>query len=221
MGSAGRRPRRTYALRMAARANANPSPTPEDLREAQDRFVAAWGKMGSTWGISRTMAEVHALLYITNEPLCTDDAMDRLSISRGNASMSLRALQDWGIIRRVHKRGDRKEYFEAETDVWTMFRTIARERKKREIDPLIHSLYEIRDLTGARAEPGAGATKRNGSAGGGAGSRSPELDVHNARLDAMLQFIERLDMLSRTILEPEGAGLKQAMSLLSEEGTSH
>lgn len=191
------------------------------IREAQDRFIAAWGKMGSAWGISRTMAEVHALLYITDEPLCTDDAMERLSISRGNASMSLRALQDWGIIRRVHKRGDRKEYFEAETDVWTMFRTIARERKKREIDPLIHSLYEIRDLTGARAEGsrgGAPAPRRNGAApAGGAIPRSPELDVHNARLDAMLQFIERLDTLSRTILEPEGAGLKQAMSLLSDQ----
>jgi len=195
---------------MAARENGNGVPASDGLREAQDRFIAAWGKMGSAWGISRTMAEVHALLYITNEPLCTDDAMERLSISRGNASMSLRALQDWGIIRRVHKRGDRKEYFEAETDVWTMFRTIARERKKREIDPLIHTLYEIRDLTGAPA------SKRTGSAPGGA--RTPEMDVHNARLDAMLQFIERLDTLSRTILEPEGAGLKQAMSLLADQG---
>jgi len=195
---------------MAARESGNGIPASDGLREAQDRFIAAWGKMGSAWGISRTMAEVHALLYITNEPLCTDDAMERLSISRGNASMSLRALQDWGIIRRVHKRGDRKEYFEAETDVWTMFRTIARERKKREIDPLIHTLYEIRDLTGAPA------SKRTGSVPGGA--RSPEMDVHNARLDAMLQFIERLDTLSRTILEPEGAGLKQAMSLLADQG---
>lgn len=180
-------------------------PDADAIREAQDRFISAWGKMGSAWGISRTMAEVHALLYITGAALCTDDAMDRLSISRGNASMSLRALQDWGIIRRVHKRGDRKEYFEAESDVWTMFRTIARERKKREIDPLVHSLFEIRDLTGA--SPGAIA-----------GAPSPDLDTHHARLDAMLQFIERLDALSETVLGPEGAGLKQAMSLLSDQG---
>lgn len=190
------------------------------IREAQDAFVAAWGKMGSAWGISRTMAEVHALLYITGEALCTDDAMDRLSISRGNASMSLRALQDWGIIRRVHKRGDRKEYFEAESDVWTMFRTIARERKKREIDPLVHSLFEIRDLTGARTGQGKGGGQGGGVGVGGAraatGSRSPELDTHHARLDAMLQFIDRLDALSTTILGPEGAGLKQAMSVLSD-----
>ena len=180
----------------------------EDLvRDAQDKFVAAWGKMGSAWGISRTMAEVHALLYITGEALCTDDVMDRLSISRGNASMSLRALQDWGIVRRAHKRGDRKEYFEAEMDVWTMFRTIARERKKREIDPLVHSLYEIRDLTGART--GAGRTD---------GDKPAEVQMHNARLDAMLQFIERVEMLGTTVLGPEGAGLKQAMSLLTERG---
>lgn len=76
------------------------------------------GTDGQRWGISRTMAEVHALLYITGEPLCTDDVMDRLQISRGNASMSLRALQDWGIVTRTHKRGDRKEYFLTESDVW-------------------------------------------------------------------------------------------------------
>jgi len=197
---------------MAARESANQIPEGDAIREAQDRFIAAWGKMGSAWGISRTMAEVHALLYITGLPLCTDDAMERLSISRGNASMSLRALQDWGIIRRVHKRGDRKEYFEAESDVWTMFRTIARERKKREIDPLVHSLFEIRDLTEDAGSGAARPTKRNGHA-----DQPPDaLGMHNARLDAMLSFIERLDTLSRTILEPEGAGLKQAMSLLSD-----
>lgn len=109
--------------------------------------MAIWGEMGSSWGIPRTMAEVHALLYITNEAMCTDDLMQRLQISRGNASMSLRSLTDWGIVTRVHKRGDRKEYFRAEQDVWQMFRTILRERKRREIDPVLASLYECRDLT--------------------------------------------------------------------------
>ena len=105
------------------------------LVEVQDRFVAAWGRMASTWGISRTMAEAHALLYITGRPLCTDDVMDRLQISRGNASMSLRGLVDWGIVSRMHKRGDRKEYFQAEQDVWTMFRAAVRERIQREVEP--------------------------------------------------------------------------------------
>src|SRR5215471_8289396 len=81
------------------------------LRNAQDTFIRRWGEMGQTWGINRTMAEIHALLYITAQPLCTDDVMERLNISRGNASMSLRALCDWGVIRRLHKRGERREYF--------------------------------------------------------------------------------------------------------------
>src|SRR5215471_11371510 len=83
------------------------------LFSAQDTFIRRWGEMGQTWGINRTMAEIHALLYITAQPLCTDDVMERLNISRGNASMSLRSLCDWGIIRRLHKRGERREYFES------------------------------------------------------------------------------------------------------------
>src|ERR1700710_576973 len=90
-----------------------PSKTPiprgqEQLRKAQDLFIRRWGEMGQTWGINRTMAEIHALLYINGSPLCTDDVMERLNISRGNASMSLRALCDWGIIRRQHRRGERR-----------------------------------------------------------------------------------------------------------------
>src|SRR5256885_3820846 len=92
------------------------SPVEQQLRTAQDLFIRRWGEMGQTWGINRTMAEIHALLYINGIPLCTDDVMDRLHISRGNASMSLRALCDWGIIRRLHKRGERREYFESPSD---------------------------------------------------------------------------------------------------------
>lgn len=177
------------------------------VREAQDRFIGTWGQMGSAWGISRTMAEIHALLYITAEPLCSDDVMERLQISRGNASMSLRALVDWGIVHRVHKRGDRKEYFEAERDVWAMFQTIARERKKREVDPVIASLYEIRDLTDTGSKPGGG---------GAAGAERSALKAHNERLDAMLEFIATLDKLSQGIVSPDGSGLKLALSLLSK-----
>src|SRR5258708_37063739 len=95
-----------------------------DLRAAQDRFVAVWGQMGAAWGISRTMAEVHALLFISGVPLNTDEIMERLQVSRGNASMSLRALADWGVVARGHRRGDRKEYFVAEREGWSMFRAI-------------------------------------------------------------------------------------------------
>ena len=121
---------------------AKPADQHDQLIEAQDRFIASWGQMAGAWGISRTMAEAHALLYITGRPMNTDEIMDRLQISRGNASMSIRALLDWGIISRTHKRGDRKEYFEAEKDVWKIFITISKERKRREIEPAIRLLRD-------------------------------------------------------------------------------
>lgn len=168
------------------------------LRGAQDEFVATWGQMGSTWGISRTMAEVHALLYITGEPMCTDDVMERLQISRGNASMSLRALLEWGVIGRTHKRGDRKEYFVAEQDVWAMFRAIVRERMRREFEPVLASLYEIRDLT--LSEP----LDKDG-----------KVRAHNQRMDDLLEFCETVDTLSRRFVSPAGRGLQVAARLLN------
>lgn len=173
------------------------------MPEAQDRFIAVWGKMGSAWGISRTMAEVHALLYITGEEMCTDDVMDRLQISRGNASMTLRALEDWGIVRRAHRKGDRKEYFVAESDVPTMFRTIAQQRKKRELDPVIASLYEIRDLTGApeRTTPADEPTA-----------------AHNTRLDELLTYVEALGTLSELMLVPEGTDIAELLEMMRAAG---
>ena len=107
---------------------------------ANSLFIRRWGEMGATWGISRTMAEIHALLYLAAEPLCTDDIMDRLAISRGSASMNLRELENWGLIQRIHRRGDRKEYFEAEKDVWQMSETIMRERRRREVLPIMETI---------------------------------------------------------------------------------
>lgn len=179
------------------------------IEEARERFVSVWGQMGGAWGISRTMAEVHALLYITGEPMCADDIMDRLQISRGNASMSLRALLDWGVVYRTHKRGDRKEYFVAEQDVWSMFRAIVRERIKREIDPMLASLHEIRDMTGASA-----LHRDRRAARGDAG----ELRAHNDRLDAMLEFFEVAERLSQRFVSPTGRGLQIAATLLSKVG---
>ena len=123
------------------------SPAAEEaLRKAQDNFICRWGEMGQTWGINRTMAEIHAFLYITGRPQCTDDVMERLNISRGNASMSLRALCDWGIIRRIHKRGERREYFESLGDVWEMFSIIAAERKRREMDPVLETIRQCQGM---------------------------------------------------------------------------
>jgi DNA-binding transcriptional regulator GbsR (MarR family) len=113
---------------------------PSTLEDCKNLLVRRWGEMGGFWGINRTMAEIHALLFVTGEPLCTDDVMAQLHVSRGNASMNLRALVDWGLVRRIHKLGDRKEYFQADTDVWHMFETIVRERRRREVEPIIESI---------------------------------------------------------------------------------
>jgi HTH-type transcriptional regulator, glycine betaine synthesis regulator len=130
----------------AAEAKSTPA---QQLRTSQDLFIRRWGEMGATWGINRTMAEIHALLYITAQPLCTDDVMERLHISRGNASMSLRSLCDWGIIRRLHKRGERREYFESLHDVWEIFSIIATERKRREMDPVLETIKQCQAMLDA------------------------------------------------------------------------
>ena len=103
-------------------------------------FIRRWGEMAQSWGVSRTMAEIHALLFISPDPLCTDDVMEQLAVSRGSASTNLRQLINWGLIGRVHRRTDRKEYFEAEKDVWQMFETITRERRRREVEPIVETL---------------------------------------------------------------------------------
>jgi DNA-binding transcriptional regulator GbsR (MarR family) len=186
------------------------SPQPTSLSPAQiaaqDRFVAVWGQMGGAWGISRTMAEVHALLFIVGEPMCTDDVMDRLQISRGNASMSLRALVEWSIVSRTHVRGDRKEYFKAEQDVWAMFRAIVRERMKREVDPLLASLHEIRDMTG-RDEHGK-AVKRV--------REDATLAAHHKRINDLLEFFGAVERVSQAFVSPAGRGLRVAATLLSK-----
>lgn len=163
--------------------------------------------MAGSWGISRTMAEIHAVLYITGQPLSMDDLMERLEISRGNASMSVRSLLDWGIISRTHKRGDRKEYFQAEQDVWAMFRAIVRERMKREAEPLLAELHEIRDLTGSRAKPSSASEKR-------------ELAEMNRRLESLLNFFQMLNVLSERFVSPAGRGLQEAASLLGRVKSS-
>jgi DNA-binding transcriptional regulator GbsR (MarR family) len=102
--------------------------------------------MGQTWGIPRTTAEIYALLYITARPLSTDDIMARLAISRGNTSMCLRTLCDWGIVLREHRRGERRDYFESLSDVWETFSIIAAERKKRELDPVLETIGKWRRM---------------------------------------------------------------------------
>lgn len=103
---------------------------------ARDEFVQLWGDMASSWGINKTMSQIHALLYAESDALHTDEIMSILSISRGNANMNVRRLLDWELIHKVQFEGDRKDYFSAETDVWKIVNTIIRERQQREIAPI-------------------------------------------------------------------------------------
>ncbi len=121
----------------------------EILNQAREDFVSQWGAIGSAWGINRTMAQIHALLMTSTRPMSTDEIMDDLKISRGNANTNLRDLAGWGLIRSVLRKGERKEFFEAEKDVWRMFCIIARERKRREITPAMEVLTRCGDKTKA------------------------------------------------------------------------
>jgi DNA-binding transcriptional regulator GbsR (MarR family) len=112
------------------------------LKAAREEFVSQWGALGSQWGINRTMAQIHALLMTAHQPITTDELMEELEISRGNAHTNVKELIAWGLVRTVVKRGERKEFFEAEKDVWEIARTVARERKRREIEPALGVLRD-------------------------------------------------------------------------------
>lgn len=114
-----------------------------EFKEAKNKFVQTWGALGSQWGINKTMAQIHALLMIAPEPLSMEDVMEELQISRGNASMNLRALMDWGIVYKEFKQGERREFFTAEKDLDELAVKIAQERSKREIKPALKVLKEV------------------------------------------------------------------------------
>ncbi len=120
------------------------------LEAAKAQFIQTWGSLATQWGINKTMAQIHALLLITPDPVCQDDLMEKLSISRGSANMNIRELIDWGLVDRVIIPGERKEFFLAEKDIWKVFRQIVKERKKRELEPLLKLLENLQDLEGEK-----------------------------------------------------------------------
>src|ERR1700712_1419070 len=124
-----------------------------ELAEGKQKFIEAWGKLGSEWGINRTMAQVHALLMVSPEALTTEEIMEELCISRGNANMTLRDLIGWGLVEKQHKPGERKEFFFADKDVWNIARQVAKERRKRELDPVIKILDELSKVQGDAKDP--------------------------------------------------------------------
>lgn len=114
-----------------------------EFQEAKNKFVQSWGALGSQWGINKTMAQIHALLLVSADVLSMEDIMEDLQISRGNASMNLRSLMDWGIVYKEYKAGERREYFSAEKDLDELAVKIAKERSKREIKPALKVLKEV------------------------------------------------------------------------------
>ncbi len=188
------------AVAETGRANLSPAVATQ-LRTAQDTFIRRWGEMGQTWGINRTMAEIHALLYVVAEPLCTDDVMERLHISRGNSSMSLRALCDWGIVRRSHRLGERREYFESLTDVWEMFSLITAERKRREMDPVLETIRQCRRMLDEK-EIGKQA------------ARGREVQLTRDRLAGMEEFMEVTNKIFQQFIGNARSGLTRVVRVL-------
>ena len=140
------------------------------LAAARLEFVTQWGVLGASWGINRTMAMLHALLLTSPVPLSTDEAMEALAISRGNANTNLRELVSWGLLRRMVRPGERRDYFEAEKDVWKIFCTVVRERKRREVDPTLAVLRECAART--------------------AGLRGSEANEFNTLMQALTELVE-------------------------------
>ena len=114
-----------------------------DLSQTSQKFILHWGEMGTRWGVNRTVAQIHALLYLTGKPLPADEIADTLGVARSNVSNSIRELQAWNLAKMVHVMGDRRDHFEASTDIWELSRTVVRERKEREILPTIEMLREL------------------------------------------------------------------------------
>jgi DNA-binding transcriptional regulator GbsR (MarR family) len=174
----------------------------ERLEEVEDRFLDLWDTMSSLWGISPTMARIHGLLYITGAALSMDDIMARLAISRGNVSMNLSKLVEWGLVRRVHKRGDRRDYYESLNDVWEMFTLVAAQRKRREIDPILTTLRRCREqlspeILGPLADETASRER-------------------SARVNDLLTFLTLVDSLAQRFFETN-RGLRQAVELLAQK----
>ena len=175
------------------------------LQKVEDEFVELWNNMGSLWGISPTMARIHGLLYITGAALSMDDIMARLDISRGNVSMNLSKLVEWGLVRRVHKRGDRRDYYESLRDVWEMFTLVAAQRKRREIDPILATLRQCKERLSPETIGGPAA--------------DDAVQEQRRRVQDLLSLLSLMDSLSQRFFE-SNRGLRAAVELLANKNES-
>ena len=168
---------------------------------ARREFVDLWGQMANHWGINRTMSQIHALLMISPEPLTAEQIMDELQISRGNVSMNLRDLINWGIVRRTSLAGDRRDFFVTEADVWSMFQIILRERKKRELDPLLSRLDEC--LVHAGKKPELPEDKASH-------------ETYVKRVTELRDFFTTFNRLSSALLDNQPGSLAKAVKLIDK-----
>ncbi|RYY52466.1 MAG: MarR family transcriptional regulator [Chitinophagaceae bacterium] len=122
------------------------------ITEARQQFISQWGAFGTHWGINRTMAQIHALLMVSPDPLTQDEMMEELNISRGNVNMNIRELINWGLVERQLISGERKEFFVAEKDIWKVIRLIVKERKKRELEPMLDLLDKLEQVEGDKKD---------------------------------------------------------------------
>lgn len=175
-----------------------PAPLQSGLESAQDQFILEWGRMSSSWGINRTMAQIHALLFVSEQPLSVNEIMSRLQISRGNASMNLRELMDWGIVRRFRRPGDRKDTYLSEIDPYQMFIRVVRERKRRELDPTAEALRECIGMIPPEDQSDAAA-------------------VLKQRLESLLEVFNLVDAAFRQVFTTDQAAMQLKEMLLHPE----
>lgn len=123
-----------------------------ELEEGKQKFIQSWGTLGSHWGINRTMAQIHALLLISNQPYSANDIKEELNISMGNTNMNIRALIDWGLVYKELKPGERKDFFVAEKDMWEVVKRVITQRKKKELEPMLRILEDISKVEGDSKE---------------------------------------------------------------------
>jgi DNA-binding transcriptional regulator GbsR (MarR family) len=166
--------------------------TKPTLSPVAQKFILHWGEMGTRWGINRTVAQVHALLFLSQVPIAADEISATLAVARSNVSTCLRELQGWGIVRVVHVLGDRRDHFESIKDVWEIFRTVSEERKRREIDPTLRVLAEC--VAESKANPNGDPYTRE-------------------RLESMLEFLTAMTGLFEEIMRMPTGALKGMVKL--------
>lgn len=166
-------------------------------REVVDRFVDSWGSMGMLWGVNRSIARIHALLIVSERPLSLDEIAERLQMSRGNTSMSLRELRTWKVIKRIKIPGDRRDYYESEPDIWKMFFLIFGERKRREFDPALAAVREALKAAGREQEDAANRSAEG--ADSGENTRTESAAGTSEVVRRLAQMVELLGTMERVM----------------------